>query len=154
MSELPTRSITVSNTSEDLPIPVQEPVNKRSGLRKRKGLSRTTSSVFLPRLVKRNLPFHQSSNRIAVKNEKKRSHILPLLMRDWFHVLLRMPVLASTTAMLSLWTVSILLFAAIYVRIDSVNLGTDCGLGPPGKPIPFGTAFAFSLETCTTVGCK
>jgi hypothetical protein len=152
MSQLPTMSISMSNTSEDPPR--QEPVSKSNGLRRRKGLSRTTSSVFLPRLVKRNLPFHQSSNRIAVKNEKKRSHIWPLLMRDWFHVLLRMPVMLSTTAMLSLWTLSILLFAYIYVRIDTDHKDADCGLGPPGLPIAFGTSFAFSLETCTTVGCK
>ena len=73
---------------------------------------------------------------------------------DWFHVLLRIPVWISVTALLVVWTVIIVLFALVYVKIDKAWLQEDCGLGDPGVPIQFGTSFAFSLETATTVGCK
>ena len=46
------------------------------------------------------------------------------------------------------------MFAGIYMWVDSNYKYDDCGLGEPGSPIEWGTAFAFSLETCTTVGCK
>lgn len=36
--------------------------------------------------------------------------------------------------------------------MDSLNPMVECGLGSAGNPIAFGPAFAFSLETCTTVG--
>ncbi|CAB9514290.1 rectifier potassium channel 2 [Seminavis robusta] len=44
------------------------------------------------------------------------------------------------------------IFAGIYMRIDTDRLDENCGLGAPGQPIQLGPAFAFSLETCTTVG--
>jgi hypothetical protein len=130
-----------------------------NGLRQRKNSKSTStstskSSVHLPRLVNRDLPFHQSRNRITVENEKHHSHIYPLLIRDWFHVLLRLPVLASISFLLVTWTSVILIFAKIYTKIDTYYVDDDCGLGPPGEPLSWGTAFAFSLETCTTVGCK
>lgn len=112
------------------------------------------SNVFLPRVVDRNWPYHQSKNSIAVTNRNHQSGVIQLLMKDWFHVFLRMHVLKSITFLLGLWTSAILIFAAVYVRIDEAYLNQNCGLGDPGTPISFGTAFAFSLETCTTVGCK
>lgn len=47
-----------------------------------------------------------------------------------------------------------MVFAAIYVAIDNENPRVDCGLGTadPPRPIAFYGAFAFSLETTTTVG--
>jgi hypothetical protein len=104
--------------------------------------------------VDRNYPFHQSQNRIAVKNENHFSHIFPLLIKDWFHVCLRIPVWISVSVLLLIWTIFIFIFAAVYVHIDEKWLDRDCGLGEPNSAIQFGTAFAFSLETCTTVGCK
>lgn len=112
------------------------------------------SNVFLPRLVDRNYPYHQSRNQIAVKNFHLQSGVMKLLVRDWFHVFLRQHVLKSISLLLFIWTVVILIFAAVYVKIDASYLEMNCGLGDPGTAIPFGTAFAFSLETCTTVGCK
>ncbi len=38
------------------------------------------------------------------------------------------------------------------MRIDANDPTVECGLGTAGNPISFGPAFAFSLETCTTVG--
>eukprot|EP00522_Entomoneis_paludosa_P016587 CAMPEP_0172452828 /NCGR_PEP_ID=MMETSP1065-20121228/10367_1 /TAXON_ID=265537 /ORGANISM="Amphiprora paludosa, Strain CCMP125" /LENGTH=360 /DNA_ID=CAMNT_0013204949 /DNA_START=118 /DNA_END=1200 /DNA_ORIENTATION=+ len=46
----------------------------------------------------------------------------------------------------------ILIFAGFYVWQDNQNPNKNCGLGEEGQPIAFGPAFAFSLETCTTVG--
>lgn len=138
---------------------VINPPSSPSNLRRRRPLrqrqsSRYSSTVFLPRLVDRKFPYHQSQNRIAVRNINHRSHIYKLLLKDWFHVLLRIPANASLTGLLILWTIAILFFAVVYVYIDEAYLDLNCGLGDPGSPIQFGTAFAFSLETCTTVGCK
>jgi hypothetical protein len=72
-----------------------------------------------------------------------------LVRYDLFHVLLRMPLYQSAFLLFSLWTIFILLFAAIYVFIDNQDPFTPCGLGPVGNPIKFYGAFAFSLETCT-----
>jgi len=36
--------------------------------------------------------------------------------------------------------------------VDATAPHVECGLGKPGHPIDFSGAFAFSLETCTTVG--
>lgn len=37
-------------------------------------------------------------------------------------------------------------------HLQSVDPNQACGLGEPGNPIKFYGAFAFSLETTTTVG--
>ena len=122
--------------------------------RRRHPLRSTKSYVQLPRLVNRDMPFHQSRNRISVANERHYSKIWRLFLEDWFHCLLRMPTYLSVPLLLGIWTAVILMFAAIYVYIDTSNKYADCGLGDPGIPIAWGTSFAFSLETCTTVGCK
>ena len=114
---------------------------------------RSHSTVFLPRLVERDLSYNQSRNRVAVKNSNHRNlGIYRLLVLDWFHVFLRIPVWVSITLLLAIWTLVIVLFALLYVKIDKTWLEEDCGLGEPNLPIAFGTSFAFSLETCTTVG--
>jgi hypothetical protein len=105
------------------------------------------------RLVRRNLPFFQSKNSLRVANQHSEMRLFYLLARDWFHVVLRMNLVLSLFVLLSLWTLLIILFAGIYMRIDRRRPHEDCGLGPPGYPIQFAPAFAFSLETCTTVGC-
>lgn len=146
------------NTNDSSPRTAAPSAASSSGLRQRKSSANPKicdeSKVSLPRLVNRNFPYHQSANRIAVVNEKHHSHIWPLLLRDWFHVLMRMPTFGSILFLLVIWTSVILIFAGIYVKIDQYNVGMDCGLGDPGAPIAWGTSFAFSLETCTTVGCK
>ena len=130
-------------------------VNIDSILRQRKGAKRhSESQVRFPRLVKRDLPYHQSRNRVCVWNERHHSHVFPLLLLDWFHVFLRLPIWLSLSMLLVVWTVAILIFAGVYVHLDQQDIYADCGLGGPGTPIQWGTAFAFSLETCTTVGCK
>jgi hypothetical protein len=119
----------------------------------RRRMHRTGSQVFLPRLVNRNLPYGQSLNRVEVKN-KKYSILLSLVMYDWFHLMLRTPIYVTIPSLLFLWAVTTLIFAQIYVYVDTNNFADDCGLGEPGYPIEFGTGFAFSLITVSTVGCK
>jgi hypothetical protein len=110
--------------------------------------------VFLPRFVSRDLPFHQSSNLVKITNINQAKHLWKLVMIDWFHSLLRLPPYISITFLLSLWILLITIFASIYMYVDYINIHVDCGLGTIGSPIPFAGAFAFSLETQTTVGCK
>lgn len=104
-----------------------------------------------PRFIPRNLPFDQSRNCVNVVHNQG-FKIFLLLRHDWFHVLLRMPTWQSVPCLLFSWTTLILLFAGLYVWVDNSDPSINCGLGPEGAPIEFGPAFAFSLETCTTVG--
>ena len=104
-----------------------------------------------PRFIERNRPFGQSRNRVNVKHNHG-IKIYTLLRHDWFHVLLRRPAWQSVSMLLTTWTVFIIIFASLYVWVDNQNPQLDCGLGPAGSPIEFAGAFAFSLETCTTVG--
>jgi Inward rectifier potassium channel transmembrane domain len=46
----------------------------------------------------------------------------------------------------------IIVFAGLYMLFDRHNGSINCGLAKDDMPIQFGGAFAFSLETCTTVG--
>jgi len=115
----------------------------------------------LPRLVLRNRAFHQSSNKVHIRHNQG-ARIYKLLRYNWFHVFLRWPTRYSLLALMSVWTGAILIFAAIYIWHDKGgNHAEICGLGgfsttENGEsefvPITFAAAFAFSLETCTTVG--
>lgn len=109
------------------------------------------SQPELPRLVPRNRPFHQSQNRLLVRHNLG-YQIFKLLRHDLYHVILRRPIYQSLTVLLSIWTLMLIIFALIYRAIDEQNPETECGLGTAGNPIEFGASFAFSLETCTTVG--
>jgi len=108
----------------------------------------------MPRLIQRNLPFKQSKNKVNVINRYgKHKHLHGMLfLHDWFHVFLRWPTTLSVFFLIVLWTVVILIFAVIYMKIDRRVPSVDCGLYEVGVPISFRAAFAFSLETCTTVG--
>ncbi|KAG7373247.1 inward rectifier potassium channel [Nitzschia inconspicua] len=105
----------------------------------------------LPRLVRRNRPFHQSSNKIFIKHNQG-TKIYKLLRFNLFHVFLRWQTKWSLLVLMSVWTVAILLFALVYVAHDNIQPEQACGLGAANDPIGFAGAFAFSLETCTTVG--
>ena len=111
-----------------------------------------TDTASFPRLVQRNLPFSQSKNRLSVMHNKG-YEIVPLLKYDWFHVFLRLPSKISLFMLLSVWTGTVLIFAGFYMAYDNINGQEVCRLGvTPEKTISFGAAFAFSVETCTTVG--
>ena len=108
----------------------------------------------IPRLVHRNLPFKQSRQEIAVYNKTifRSLKLQRILSEDWYHILLRQPTWFSIFCLLFTWTFFIIVFALIYQKIDRDSPQTECGLGKLGDPIAFTPAFAFSLETCTTVG--
>ena len=111
------------------------------------------SHAAIPRLVARNRPFNQSDNKVQVNHLPDR-RIFSLLFRDWFHVILRYNTFHSLSFLLIIWTSMIIVFACIYMTIgdgDS-NPENSCGLAGNGERFTFTGAFAFSLETCTTVG--
>lgn len=57
----------------------------------------------------------------------------------------------SAFILVLIWTTILFIFAAIYVQIDSREVEVECGLGKKGSPIDYYGAFAFALETTTTV---
>ncbi len=126
-----------------------------SSMRQLSRIRRQASQVFLPRLITRDYPYHQSSNRVQVFPKNHRA-VFRLLVKSYFYVLLRIPFCYSFPIILFIWYLMIWVFASVYQSIDSsnFNLNKDCGLGDPGVPITIHTAYAFSLETCTTVGCE
>jgi hypothetical protein len=111
-----------------------------------------TLAEYPPRMVLRNLPFEQSQNRFNVRYTNRGFPVLCLLRRDWFHVFLNMGTFLSLAVLLILWTALLCLFAVVYMRMDRRHEESQCGLTFDGKPITYAGAFAFSLETCTTVG--
>ena len=130
--------------------------------------SSTTSSAEAPlkRLVVRDLPFHQSSNSLRVRHQMSKEYskrakgrhsagglgFFHWYIEDWFHVLLRLRTVVSPSAFTVVWTSFLLIFAGVYCWVDRINPDEACGLGEPGYAIKFYGAFAFSLETTTTVG--
>ena len=113
------------------------------------------SWVQLPRMIHRDLPFHQSRNRMNVRNLDPRRRLWKLQMMDWFHTLLRLPMKWSIGLLLMLWSGMVGTFALLYWFEDNYGYTKlDCGLGlTDHESISLSGAFAFSLETCTTVGC-
>lgn len=107
-----------------------------------------------PRLVHRDLPFHQSTNYVRVENNSNAGFpTISLLRHDWFHSLLQLPTQVSVSLIMSLWMGMILAFAGVYVAVDNIDPQRECGLGEANNPIHFAGAFAFSLETCTVSKC-
>jgi len=70
--------------------------------------------------------------------------------RNWFHTCLGLSTQTISLALLTIWTLAILFFAGMYILIDN-NTELACGLSE-SSDLRFNTAFAFSLETATTVG--
>jgi hypothetical protein len=111
----------------------------------------------LKRLVVRDMPFHQSSNSLRIRHQISPRSRGPMNVRfwyfpDWFHVFLRLRTEVSVLLFVALWTALIVIFAGLYYGVDSKDAEISCGLGHSGNPISFHGAFAFSLETATTVG--
>jgi len=105
------------------------------------------------RLILRNLPFHQSRNVVSIRHSGKDAlQMASLLKEDWLHVMLRLPTAVTMFGLLTIWAASIFVFAAIYQAVDNAYEFTDCGLSSSFGKLSFGGFFAFSLQTCTTVG--
>lgn len=73
-----------------------------------------------------------------------------LAWNDKFHVALSMPAFALFGLCIASYTVVMLIFAGIYVALDGPH--SECGIAPAGLWPTFYNAFAFSLETMTTIG--
>jgi Inward rectifier potassium channel transmembrane domain/Inward rectifier potassium channel C-terminal domain len=108
-----------------------------------------------PRLIHRDLPFHQSRNKFNLNILSKEKYVGQLLYEDWFHFLLSLDIFAVSTLLILSWIVGILIFAWIYMGLDYLHRGTICRLMTPSDTrltMNYGGYFAFSLETTTTVG--
>lgn len=115
------------------------------------------STIPTPRLIRRNMAYKQSQNVWNVKNKygkHRMRFLLFLVTNDVFHLMLRWPTYILLSFLIGIWVLFILGFAYIYMLVDQANLHVDCGLDTAGDgtSVPWHTAFAFSLETCTTVG--
>eukprot|EP00536_Pseudo-nitzschia_multiseries_P007331 jgi/Psemu1/195416/e_gw1.172.65.1 len=137
---------------------------QRSSEHQNNNVTQSGTQVFLPRMILRNKPYCQSNNQCQVINHHRSNStssssssssstgLYRLLLSDWFHVLLRIPMHYSILMLLTAWLGMILVFALVYIEVDGIYENANCGLGEPPNAIAFGPAFAFSLETCTTVG--
>ena len=104
--------------------------------------SSSSSYKAFPRLIHRNEPFHQSKNRVAIKN---RTHgrlrqlfpfeVLFMAKENWFHMFLRWRFIYSATLLMVFWFITMILFACLYVYADSIEPDRICGLGEAGDPI-------------------
>lgn len=109
-----------------------------------KSSSSSSSYKAFPRLIHRNEPFHQSKNRVSVKN---RTHgrlrqlfpfeVLFMAKENWFHMFLRWRFIYSATLLMVFWFISMILFACLYVYADSMEPDRKCGLGEAGDPIRY-----------------
>jgi hypothetical protein len=148
-----------SNPTVEYTIPIMEGSERSTAsyrgfmYRNRHGMTGSSGTpdedIHLARLVRRDLPFSQSRNRVIVRHNQGLK-IFRLIRHDWFHVILRYPKGLCLLCLLSIWTFFVIIFAFIYVAVDNRQPTVDCGLGKVGTPIKFGQSFAFSLETTTT----
>ena len=83
------------------------------------------SKVFLPRLVQRDYDFHQSSNRMSVQTVNTIHTHLWLRAYDWFHVLLRVPILVALILLIAIWTMAIVGWGGVYVWLSRQYVDRD-----------------------------
>ena len=101
-----------------------------------------------PRLLQRDMPFHQCSTRVNM--QRSGSHLWRLGAADLFHVALGLPLWLVYVGTIFAYTAFTLVFLPIYILADPTD--ADCGLSPAGEEIRINAAFLFSLETMTTIG--
>ena len=103
------------------------------------------------RLVRRDAPFHQSSGTFYMgRSGLRMPQLRKLMLSDWFHVVVSWPLWVLALATIVLYTAIIVIFAGFYMLIDGEN--SDCGLANYNETLDFHKAFAFSIETMTTIG--
>lgn len=123
------------------------PAGRRS-LRRRGSHANLHSPSHRLRLVRRDAPFFQSSGRIYMH---RNHHLLDrLALADPFHVGLSMPIWLLVMLCLVVYTLVMLVFSGLYILLD--NPSVHCGIAPEGVWPSFYQAFAFSMETMTTIG--
>jgi hypothetical protein len=101
--------------------------------------------IEIARLIRRDLPFSQSRNRVNVGHNHGLK-ILQLIRHDWFHVMLRYPKTLCLLALLSIWTLVVTLFAVIYIAVDNRQPDVDCGLGKGTVKLLEAIDWAFCLD--------
>ena len=99
------------------------------------------------RLLRRDAPFHQSNGHIYMHRKGASTR---LALNDAFHVMLAMPWLLLTLLCVSMYTGLMVTFALFYMALD--HPGLNCGIGLAYEYPSFYHAFAFSMETMTTIG--
>jgi len=122
--------------------------------RRNRRVQKKRSAMIQPRMVARDLPFHQSRNRMNVRNIDPHRWLWKLQILDWFHTLLRFPIGVAVGILLGVWIFLVVAFAVAYWYEDNVGYKiVDCGMGlTASESLSMSGAFAFSLETWTTVG--
>jgi hypothetical protein len=139
-------------STPDATAPVSEESKTDPKSRTERSVTTSIRTAQPPRYVHRNLPDHQSRNMVAVIHNQG-WRIGKLVRHDLFHFLLRRKLYVTLPFLLLIWTLVILTFAGLYFAADRKIEGNNvCSLFGAAGPITFQGAFAFSLQTCTTVG--
>ena len=99
------------------------------------------------RLLRRDAPFRQSTGRIYMH---RTGAAVGLALHDLFHVALSMPWILLMILCTSSYTIVMLIFACLFCLADGPEI--QCGIAPYGRRPTFYHAFAFSMETLTTIG--
>ena len=112
--------------------------------------SSTDPSAQPRRLVRRDSAFHQSSGKINMHRGLRADRLLGLAKRDWYHVLLSMKSRSLLLVIACTFTLVVVFYAFMFMLADHSLEG--CGIAPRGQRASFYNAFAFALETLTTIG--
>jgi hypothetical protein len=102
------------------------------------------------RLVRRDSAFHQSSGKINMHRGLRAGQLLGLAQKDWYHVLLTMKSRSLLLVIVCTFTLVVVFYAFMFMLVDDSLEG--CGIAPKGQRASFYNAFAFALETLTTIG--
>jgi hypothetical protein len=111
-------------------------------------ISQSRTNVRWKRLIERTNPFHQSSWNVNVRcterpnDYKTRRARWTLLFRDWFDYILSFRTSLLISILAVFYTILLIIWALFYMAID-------CKESAPR--LNFQEAFAFSLQTATTV---
>jgi hypothetical protein len=104
------------------------------------------------RLIARGQPFHQSEGKFRLSRSDPRFFWWFLLKaKHWVALGMQMPTTAILLFIACTYTLLVVLFASIYIALASSN---ECAIGDGDgdDALDFHAAFAFSLETSSTIG--
>lgn len=103
---------------------------------------------FPPRLLPRDYPFHQSSGKLNLCVTMP-TVAAKLMQYDIYHLVTSAPTRLVVLLVILVYCVTVLFFTLLYALCDWTDV--TCQLGVDG-PVTFQAAFAFAVETQTTVG--
>lgn len=113
-------------------------------------MSTACPSIPVKRLIDRRNTFHQSSDKVNIRivehfNDKRVRWARRILFAgDWFDYIVTKPTCTVVTVLISIYSTCLLIWAGFYMAVDFCLEGEE--------NLTFQEAFAFSLETATTVG--